>query len=30
MANGGGLMDAIWAGLTTAIRVKDGYEVTQE
>ncbi len=30
MANGGGLMDVIWAGLTTAMRLEDGYEVTQE
>ena len=30
MANGGGLIDAIWAGLTTAIKVKEGYEITQE
>ena len=30
MANGGGLIDAIWAGLATAIKVQEGYEITQE
>ena len=30
MANGGGLIDAIWAGLTTAMKVKEGYQIAQE
>lgn len=30
MANGAGLLDAIWAGLACAIPVKEGWDVTQE
>ncbi|KAI0689071.1 GPI transamidase subunit PIG-U [Cytidiella melzeri] len=30
MANGAGLLDAVWAGLACAIPVKEGWEVSQE